>query len=136
MSPAPGVVLPSAVRRAIVAHAREAHPAECCGLLVGGGRRVDFAVRMPNVADSPTRYRLDDRAHIELRKNLRAFTPPLAIVGVYHSHPDGTAAPSPTDVAEAHYAEWVYVIVGTRAGRSLLRAYSITGGHARRLPVR
>ena len=135
MSPGSGVVLPSAVRRAIVAHAREAHPAECCGLLVGGGRRVDFAVRMQNVSGSPTRYRLDDRAHIELRKTLRAFRPPLAIVGVYHSHPDGTAEPSPTDVAESHYAEWVHVIVGTRAGRSVLCAYTITDGHSHRLVV-
>ena len=130
MSRATRVLLPLAVRRAIVAHARETHPAECCGLLVGRGRRVRFAVRMRNVADSPTRYRLDDRAHIALRKALRAFTPPLAIVGVYHSHPDGTAAPSPTDLAEAYYAEWVHVIVG---GRGDLRACRIERGRARRV---
>jgi len=132
MSAAMHVVLPSPVRRAIVAHARDAYPMECCGLLVGAGRRVAFAVRMQNMADSPTRYRLDDRAHIELRKVLRAFTPSLAIVGVYHSHPDGTPEPSPTDLSEAYYSEWVYVIVGG-VRRRQLRAFCIERGRARRL---
>jgi proteasome lid subunit RPN8/RPN11 len=133
MTSAGRVVLPPAVRRAIVAHARDAQPAECCGVLVGRGRRVAFAVRMRNVAASPTRYRLDDRAHIDLRKTLRAFRPPLAIVGVYHSHPEGRPDPSPTDLAEAHYPEWVHVIVG---GGRQLRAFRIVGGRARRLLLR
>jgi len=127
VSAARRVVLPSAVRQAIKAHAAEAYPAECCGLLVGRGRRVQFALRMRNVADTPRRrFRLDDRAHLTLRKTLRTFTPPLDIVGVYHSHPDGPPEPSRTDLAEAYYAEWVYVIAG--GGR--LRAFSITDGRA------
>src|SRR3990172_542050 len=112
------MVLPPAVRRAIVRHAREACPLECCGLLVGRGRDVMFAVRMRNVDASPGRYRLDDRAHIELRKTLRAFAPARSIVGVYHSHPDGTATPSRADCAEAHYPDWLHVIVGLGVGRA------------------
>jgi proteasome lid subunit RPN8/RPN11 len=125
------VAVPAAVRRAIKAHADEARPNECCGLLVGRGSRVTFAVRMENRADSPRRFRLDDRAHITLRKTLRAFTPAVDIVGVYHSHPDGPAEPSPTDLAEAHYAEWVYLIVG----RGRLRAFRIPHGRARPLVI-
>ena len=128
-----GVWLPAAVRRAIGAHAREALPDECCGLLVGQGRRIDFAVRMRNVAASPTRYRLEDRGHIELRRWLRAFAPPLTIVGVYHSHPDGPTEPSATDRAEAHYAGWIHLIAGLAGGRVRLRAFRIVNGRSHRL---
>ncbi len=63
--------LPTAVRRAIVQHALRATPLECCGFLVGTRGRVIFAVPMDNVAASPVRYRIDDRAHIDLRRVLR-----------------------------------------------------------------
>lgn len=114
----PARLLPAAVRRAIVAHARRDAPLECCGLLVGRGRSVIAAMPMRNTAASPTRFRLDDREHIELRRTLRRFEPPLEILGVYHSHPRGPAVPSSTDVAEAHYPEWLYVIVGLRGVRA------------------
>jgi proteasome lid subunit RPN8/RPN11 len=100
-----GVALPRAVRRAIVMHARREAPRECCGLLVGCGREVAFAVACTNVARSETRYRIAPREHIDLRRALRAFSPPLDIVGVYHSHPRGRPVPSPTDVVEAAYPD-------------------------------
>lgn len=132
----PPLSLSLAVREAIAAHARDAHPAECCGFLLGRGTRVAFAMRMPNVASSRNRYRLDDRAHIALRKTLRAFAPPLGIVGVYHSHPDGRAAPSATDLAEAYYPDWIHVIAGVDGRRVRLGAFRIAGGRARRLTIR
>jgi proteasome lid subunit RPN8/RPN11 len=125
--------LPPAVRRAIAAHARDAYPAECCGFLVGRPGRIDFAVRMRNLAPSARRYRIDDRAHIEVRKVLRSFEPLLEIVGVYHSHPDGTVAPSDTDCAEAHYPGWVHVIVAFDGRRIRFGAFRIGGGRSHRL---
>jgi proteasome lid subunit RPN8/RPN11 len=130
-----GVVLPRAVRRAIVDQARLEAPLECCGLLVGRGRDVAFAVACTNVARSETRFRIAPREHIDLRRALRAFSPPLDIVGVYHSHPRGKPLPSPTDVAEAAYPEWVYVIAGRPGGRPALRAYRIREGRVRALPL-
>ncbi|ODS53268.1 MAG: hypothetical protein ABS36_15220 [Acidobacteria bacterium SCN 69-37] len=121
-------VLPSALRQAMVAHARAAAPIECCGLLVGVGRRVMSLVPMRNVVESPTRFRIDDRAHIALQRALRA-TPALSIVGVYHSHPTGPSRPSPTDIAEAHYRGWLHVIVSL-AGRPRVRGFVIEDGRA------
>ena len=126
---------PIGVRRAIVTHARRDRPRECCGFLVGSGRRVRHAVPMPNVAPGETRYRVDDRAHIELRKLLRQFAPPLGIVGVYHSHPNGRAEPSPSDVAEAMYPEWIHVIVGLGGGAARVRAFRIARGRVRPVAV-
>jgi proteasome lid subunit RPN8/RPN11 len=85
---------------------------------------------MPNVAASDTRFHVDERAHIELRRKLRRLEPPLEIVGVYHSHPAGPPVPSPTDLAEAHYPEWIYVIVGLGRPRAAVRMWSIVGGRA------
>jgi proteasome lid subunit RPN8/RPN11 len=130
MSRASAVVLPPSVSRAIVRHARRARPLECCGFLVGDHASISFAVPMENAAKSRVRYRIDDRAHIELRRTLRRFEPPLAIRGVYHSHPAGGASPSETDLAEALYPEWVYVIVGLGKARPEIRAFRIRRGRA------
>jgi proteasome lid subunit RPN8/RPN11 len=112
------------VRLAIVAHARTDAPKECCGLLIGEGRRVDFAVPLSNVDPNPiVGFRIDPAEHIAVRRIVRRLTPALSIVGVYHSHPRSAAVPSPRDIAECHYPDWIFVIVG-RAGRSV-RAYRL-----------
>ncbi len=90
---------------------------------------------MRNAALGVTRYRIDDREHIELRRALRRFSPTLEILGVYHSHPAGDARPSPTDLADAFYPDWVQVIVGLTP-RLQVRAYSIRNGHARNVVLR
>jgi proteasome lid subunit RPN8/RPN11 len=127
--------MPQAVRRAIVGHARRDSPQECCGLLLGNRRRVQFAVSMRNMAASATRYQVDDAAHVELRRVLRPFWPRLSIVGVYHSHPAGPAAPSPTDIDLAMYPDWAYVIIGLAARRASVRAFRIRTGAVRELTI-
>jgi proteasome lid subunit RPN8/RPN11 len=106
-------------------HARRDRPRECCGLLVGAKGRVTAAVPMRNLARGRTRYRLDPAGHISLQRVLRVIAPETAIVGVYHSHPRGPAVPSETDVTEALYPDWVYVIIGFAGGRPKIRAFTI-----------
>jgi proteasome lid subunit RPN8/RPN11 len=130
------LVLPRAVRRALVGHARRERPRECCGFLLGRGRRVICALPMRNIEPGVTRYRIDDAAHMELRRVLRGCVPAFSIVGVYHSHPKGRAAPSPTDLTEAMYQEWTYVIVGLGARRPEVRGFRIAGGRAREVTIR
>ena len=130
------LMIPRPVRHAIVSHARQDRPFECCGFLIGASARVMFAMPMANVEKSRVRYRIDDRAHIELRRVLRGVRPALSILGVYHSHPAGDAWPSETDLAEALYPEWMYVIVGLEGRRSSLRAFRIRKGIPERVPLR
>ena len=128
--------IPAAVRRAIVAHAKREQPNECCGLLLGRGTAVQFALPMANALASPTRYRISDAAHIECRRWLRDFAPTLSIVGVYHSHPEGAAEPSPRDLAEAMYPEWLYAIVGLAKKAPVFRVFRIARGRARKVSLK
>jgi len=131
----PGLAMPREVRRAMVDHARRDRPRECCGFLLGTGRRVAFALPMRNVARGRARYRIDDGDHLAVRRLLRRVQPRLDIVGVYHSHPRGAARPSPRDQVEAHYPEWAYVIVGL-APRLSVKAFRIARGQMQVVPIR
>jgi proteasome lid subunit RPN8/RPN11 len=114
---------------AIVAHAREAAPLECCGLLVGTPDRIDECVRMRNVDRNASRFRIDPEAHIQLNRRLRGTD--RSVVGAYHSHPATSAEPSPTDIAESHYPEFVHLIASLAdPARPSVRAFRITAGRA------
>lgn len=112
------------VLAAIVAHARTESPRECCGLLVGAGDRIVEAVALPNVDPSPERrFQVDPRDHINLRRSLRGSG--RSIAGVYHSHPGSPAIPSPSDIAEALYPDFIYLIVSLLDAPPETRAYRI-----------
>jgi desampylase len=135
VSAAAHAVMPAVVRRGILEHARRDAPAECCGFLLGAAARVRHMVPARNIAPKPnTRFRIDDAAHLALRRSLRDAVPPIGIVGIYHSHPGSAPVPSPTDLSEAWYPDWLYVIAG-RTGRGWqLRAFRVADGRA--TPVR
>lgn len=130
------VRLSAAAARTMLDHARRERPRECCGLLVGAGGRVSVAVPMRNLARGRTRYRVDPAGHFALRRVLRAIAPETSIVGVYHSHPRGPAAPSETDVAEALYPDWIHIIVGLQGRRPETRGFAIIRGRVRPLALR
>jgi proteasome lid subunit RPN8/RPN11 len=101
--------LKSEVLTAVLAHARETAPAECCGVLIGTEGHVVEAVRTRNIAGRPTRFEIDPKDHLDARRSARARG--LDIVGFYHSHPHSPAAPSDTDTAEANYPDHLHLIV-------------------------
>src|SRR5262249_32741628 len=94
----------------IVAHARQAAPAECCGLLLGRGETIVESDRARNIATRPTRFEIDPQDHIDRRREAR--TRGLDVVGFYHSHPASAPIPSETDRAQAAYPNHLYLIVG------------------------
>ena len=94
---------------ALVAHARDEAPNECCGLLVGLADAIEEAVRTRNLESSPMRFRVDPRDHIALNRRLRPTS--QRVIGAYHSHPRSPATPSASDTAEAFYPEFIYLIV-------------------------
>jgi proteasome lid subunit RPN8/RPN11 len=131
---------------AIVAHARDEAPNECCGLLVGRDDahpdtnaappavpdhsspvRVADHVRCTNLEASPVRYRLDPAEHFAAIRRLRGTSD--RIVGAYHSHPRSPAVPSATDLDEAFYPEFVWLIVSLAGTVPDVRAYRIAEGN-------
>ena len=122
------VAISAAALDAMVAHARQDAPDECCGLLVGTTNRIDEAVATPSVERSPNRYQVDPAAHFTLIRQLRGTD--RAIVGAYHSHPRSAPEPSPTDREQA-FEDFLYVIAGPIQGALPLdvRAYRLRNGH-------
>ncbi|MCS7351102.1 MAG: M67 family metallopeptidase [Anaerolineae bacterium] len=118
----------------ILAHVQAEWPLEACGLLGGIGRRVLVVYPTRNELASPVRYRVHPDDLIRVMRELEARG--WELVGIYHSHPHGPAAPSATDVAEAYYPEAVYVIAAPVRGEWRLRAFRIVNGAVQEVRIR
>jgi proteasome lid subunit RPN8/RPN11 len=102
---------------AMLQAARAAGPEECCGLLVGKDNRVTRLVPAANIHDTPRRFfTLDPAIQFATLRELRIAGDKEQVIGHYHSHPDGPAEPSPRDLAEAHDAEAVWIVIDPRKG--------------------
>lgn len=123
----------TATLAAIIAHAREAAPVECCGILIGRDGSIDDAARAKNLAGSPNRFLLDPKDHIEARRTARGRG--LDVIGFYHSHPHSPAWPSPTDIAEASYPDAVQLIVSLEGTAVVARLFRLERGSAEELPL-
>jgi proteasome lid subunit RPN8/RPN11 len=106
-------------------HGEETYPHECCGVLLGhvddnGVRIVSSTARCQNTrTDSPqNRYSIDPRDQIRIQREGRERGE--EIIGYYHSHPDHPARWSPTDLAEAHWPGYSYVITSVEKGRAAI----------------
>lgn len=107
----------------IVAHAREALPGECCGLLIGTPARIDSAHPARNLESGATRFLIDPRDHfaaVHAARESKRF-----VIGVYHSHPKSSATPSAADLAEASYDDYVYLIVSLASEAPETRLYRL-----------
>lgn len=88
--------------RRMEAHARAALPRECCGVILGGKMGADWRAfgieESRNIAPEACRdrFEIDPVLLLRLQKAARAGGPRM--IGVYHSHPNGLAAPSQTDL--------------------------------------
>ena len=121
---------------AIVAHAREDHPDEACGVVAGpeGSDRPERFIPMLNAARSPTFYEFDSGDLLRLYREMddRDEVP----VVVYHSHTATEAYPSRTDVSYASEPNAHYVLVSTRDPKTHeLRSYRILDGEVTEEPV-
>lgn len=87
-----------------------AQPRECCGILFGTGNRIDTYLSADNVHPAPeTHFEIDPAALIEAYRAEREGGP--QVVGYYHSHPTGDAAPSATDRQRAAHDGKVWAII-------------------------
>lgn len=109
--------------RAIERAAEDAYPEEACGLLVGrstpgAGYRVSTVEASANVAEPPRtrRFEVDPKLRLRLERALRES--PDSVIGVYHSHPDGSAQPSETDISMIFEPDMVWLITAVADGKA------------------
>lgn len=115
------IILTAAQLASIADAAEAAYPGECCGLLVGSGNRHLRVTRLVPAAnllrdEAHDRFELDPRIRFETERAVRGTTD--RIVGHWHSHPDGAAIPSPTDLEQAWEPDLIWLIVGVAIGVS------------------
>ena len=107
---------------AMVAHAREDLPNECCGMIGGRDGEATQVVRVENAAASPLRYEMDPQGQFDGLRSIEDAGEEL--VGIYHSHTRSAAYPSQTDVNQAAmWPEQVYVIVSLAEEEPEVKAY-------------
>lgn len=125
------LVLAPQLRAQIAAEARNAFPRECCGLIEGtvSGTLAHALALHPcaNLATAPDRFEIDPQTHIRLLRALREG--PQRLIGCYHSHPNGTAAPSSRDIDGAGEEGFVWLIQAVeRDHTAALAAYRVVQG--------
>ncbi len=134
------------------AHAEQAYPHEGCGLLVGRfdattdektlvnltlldnawtkDVAADLADQTHSAAVPQTkarRYWIDPKDLFETQRQARQDG--LAIIGVYHSHPDAAAVPSGCD-RDLAWPSYAYIIVSVRHGTAVdLQNWQLDGHH-------
>ncbi|MGB3693656.1 MAG: M67 family metallopeptidase [Spirulinaceae cyanobacterium] len=108
------------------------YPEECCGLLIGTLQDSKKIVRniLPqknswgednsfpgenSQFDKRRRFSIAPQALLKAQKEARKLN--LAIIGIYHSHPNYPAQPSEFDRAIA-WSEYSYIIVSVTEGKS------------------
>lgn len=117
----------------MVAHARQDHPDEACGVIAGpaGSDRPERFIPMVNAARSPTFYEFDSTDLLKLYRDLDSRDEDPVVI--YHSHTATEAYPSRTDISYASEPFAHYVLVSTREtgtedGPYELRSYRIVDG--------
>ena len=120
---------------AIVAQAEREFPFECCGFIIGNGAveevraigNIQNAMHAKDPASFPrdarTAFLMDPKQHLAVMNEIDRRK--LALLCVFHSHPDHDAYFSATDRAQAcsfdptepDYPDTVYIVVSIRAGK-------------------
>ena len=87
---------------AMVSHAQQAYPNECCGAMIGsiGGdtKTVQVAMPLENAFEGAQAARYELRPEDLLAADKAARERSMDLIGIYHSHPDCDAYFSKTDL--------------------------------------
>ncbi|WP_235902765.1 M67 family metallopeptidase [Sandarakinorhabdus oryzae] len=106
---------------------------EVCGLLLGTGGRVERLVPARNVAHDPARsFEIDPATLLATHREARGTG--LAVIGHWHSHPNGRAEPSARDAARATENGQIWLIIAA-GDMTAWAPHSSGGGPAHFHPV-
>jgi proteasome lid subunit RPN8/RPN11 len=123
VTPPKAVRLPAAVAAELTTAAESAWPDEACGLLTGRRAAQAFevkrAVAAANLAADPANaFEIDPQLWLDTRAALQQAGSEDAIIGCWHSHPNGNPSPSPRDLDAAWEPGFLWLIVPVQDGRA------------------
>ena len=111
----------------MLAHVNRLFPEEACGLVGGLDGRAARLYPVENVRHSPVAFEMEPVQQIKALLAMEAEG--LELIAIYHSHPDGPARPSITDVANAYYPDAVQLIISlANRQQPSIRAFTIIDG--------
>lgn len=114
------IEIETAAWETMVAHAQNKFPNECCGAMLGqvdGDRKkVTLAVPIENSYEGAQGSRYEIRPEDLLAAEREARTRGMALIGIFHSHPDCDAYFSETDLKNS--CPWYsFVVLSVKNGR-------------------
>ena len=111
----------------MVSHARQEMPNECCGVLLGKNGRVIKLFRTTNSEHSPIRYSIEPNELIKIYQEMDDHG--WELLGIYHSHLNHEAYPSPFDIKYAYFPQSLYIIISLNdSAQPIVRAFYISKG--------
>lgn len=132
------LILSTDIANAIVRHAHDTHPIECCGIVAGapGGGALSRMIPMRNAARSATFFQFDAAEQLRVWRDLDARDEAPAVI--YHSHTASAARPSRTDIAYATAHPDAHHLIISTDPRFVptMRCYRIVDGVATEVPLR
>jgi proteasome lid subunit RPN8/RPN11 len=117
----------------IKTHLENAYPHEACGFLLGndiaGDRQITHIIEVENKSTENQRRRFVIDPLDYLRAEKQAAKESLALLGVYHSHPDHPAEPSVHDLefAQPFFSYFIHSI--TSGSMTDTRSYRLNEGN-------
>jgi len=119
--------IPNTIHDDLIAHAREGFPLEVCGILGGIGTSVSAMYPMTNTDASNEHFMMDPKEQFRVVKDLRAKG--LAMLAIYHSHPESPARPSEEDIRLALTPDVYHVIISLADPATVdVKSYTISSG--------
>lgn len=117
--------LPRALVSDILDQARNASDREVCGIVSGRDGEARRVYPITNVAALPERrFLMDAHEQIAAMRSIREHGEEL--LGIYHSHPNGSALPSAEDLQDIGYPDALYLIVALNIKRGWeIRGYRV-----------
>jgi proteasome lid subunit RPN8/RPN11 len=121
------LIIPKELVGLMSAHANRCLPEEACGLIGGLNGQARLILPVENELHSPVRYRMAPLSQLKAFQKMDENG--VELTGIFHSHPNGPAIPSSTDIAEFYYPETTVVILspatqgedhGSTAGEPIL----------------
>lgn len=132
------LILSNADFQMMRAEAERLAPEEACGLLLGAvqGEKSIASRTIPitNSLHSASAYFMPADELLPVFFAMEEEN--LELVGIYHSHPEGPARPSVTDIAKAYYPEAVQLIWSMEATGWICKGYMIQNGRVESVHIK